>query len=307
VPHAKANGLDIFYDEFGAPDAPVILLIMGLATQMIAWPESLCQALAARGFRVIRFDNRDIGLSTKITGAPQRSLPWAIFKARLGLKVRSAYSLQDMAADAVGLLDVLKINKAHIVGASMGGMIAQIIAATLPERCLSLTSIMSTSGARHLPHPTKPVMAAMTAKRPPANDAEAVIQFGMHMLRTIGSPGYPTPEPDLRAAVTRAVQRSAYPPGFVRQLMAVMANGSRVPLLKKIRVPTLVLHGEDDPLVSVEGGRDTARHIPGARLVTIPGWGHDLPAALLPQLVDAVAEHCLAASGGSPAQSRQQT
>ena len=295
MPTLKANGIDIFYDEFGAPDAPVILLIMGLATQMIAWPESLCEALAARGFRVIRFDNRDIGLSTKMENAPLKSLPWAILKWRIGLKVRSAYSLEDMAADAIGLLDALKIDKAHIVGASMGGMIAQIIAAKHPERCLSLTSIMSTSGARNLPHPTKAVQAAMTARRPPANDAEAVIQFGMHMLRTIGSPGYPTPEPELRAFVIRALKRSAYPPGFVRQLMAVMANGSRVNLLKTIRVPTLVLHGEADPLVPVEGGRDTARYISGAKLVTYPGWGHDLPTELVPRLVDAVAGHCEAA------------
>ncbi|MGE0280000.1 MAG: alpha/beta fold hydrolase [Rhizobiaceae bacterium] len=295
MPTIKANGIDIFYDEFGSTDAPVILLIMGLATQMIAWPESLCEALAADGFRVIRFDNRDIGLSAKMENAQKRSLPWAILKWRVGLRVRSAYSLDDMAADAIGLMDALKIGKAHIVGASMGGMIAQIIAAKHPERCLSLTSIMSTSGARHLPHPTKPVMAAMTAKRPPSNDPEAVIQFGMHMLRTIGSPGFPTPEPDLRAFVIRALKRSAYPPGFVRQLMAVLANGSRVALLKTIRVPTLVLHGEDDPLVPVEGGRDTARHVPGAKLTTIPGWGHDLPAALVPRLVAAVAEHCKAA------------
>jgi pimeloyl-ACP methyl ester carboxylesterase len=295
MPSVEANGIDIFYDEFGEPDAPVILLIMGLATQMIAWPESLCEALAARGFRVVRFDNRDIGLSAKMEHAPLRSLPWAILKWRIGLKVGSAYSLEDMAADALGLMDALKVEKAHIVGASMGGMIAQIIAARHPERCLSLTSIMSTSGARGLPLPTKPVRAAMTARRPPANDTEAVIRFGMHVLRTIGSPGYPTAEPELRAFVIRALKRSAYPPGFVRQLMAVLANGSRVAMLNKIRVPTLVLHGEADPLVPVEGGRDTARHIPDARLVTIPGWGHDLPTALVPRLVQAVADHCGAA------------
>jgi len=295
MPTIRANGIDIFYDEFGQPDAPVILLIMGLATQMIAWPESLCEALAARGFRVVRFDNRDIGLSAKMENAPLQSLPWAIFKWRVGLRVRSAYSLEDMAADALGLMDALKIAKAHIVGASMGGMIAQIIAAKHRERCLSLTSIMSTSGARGLPLPTKPVQAVMTARRPPANDAEAVIRFGMHVLSTIGSPAYPTPEPELRAFVIRALKRSVYPPGFARQLMAVLANGSRVALLKTVRVPTLVLHGEDDPLVPVEGGRDTARHIPGAKLVTIPGWGHDLPSELVPRLVDAVAEHCKAA------------
>jgi pimeloyl-ACP methyl ester carboxylesterase len=291
MPIAKANGIGIFYDEFGKPSDPAVLLIMGLATQMIAWPESLCERIAAAGYRVIRFDNRDIGLSTKMEGSPRYSLPWAMAKAWMGLRVASPYSLDDMARDAVGLLDTLGIAKAHIVGASMGGMIAQIVAARYPDRCVSLTSIMSTSGDRKLPGPKRQAFAALSGKRPPANDREAMIQFGMNVLRAIGSPGYPTPEPELRAAVERAMARSVYPAGFVRQMLAILANGSRAELLKTIRMPALVLHGEGDPLVPIEGGRDTARLIPGAQLKTIPGWGHDLPQPLVPQLADWVIEH----------------
>ena len=295
MPHIKANGLDIFYDEFGDKDAPPLLLIMGLGTQMVAWPEDFCGDLASQGFRVIRFDNRDIGLSQKIDGAPRYSVPFALAKAWLGWKVRSPYSLDDMAADAVGLLDALGIRKAHIVGASMGGMIAQVVAAKYPERCISLVSIMSTSGARNLPGPKREAFAGLREKRPPASDREGTIRFGMKALRAIGSPGYPPDEEELRAAVTRSVDRSVHPAGFVRQFLAVLAHGSRAELLKTIRVPTLVLHGEADPLVPVEGGRDTARLIPGAAIKTFPGWGHDLPKELLPQLTAAIVEHCKAA------------
>lgn len=291
MPIIKANGIDIFYDEFGKASDPAVLLIMGLATQMIAWPESLCESIAVNGYRVIRFDNRDIGLSSKMEGAPRYSLPWALAKSWMGLPVRSPYSLDDMARDAVGLLDALVIDKAHIVGASMGGMIAQIIAARYPDRCLSLVSIMSTSGDRRLPGPKRSAFAPMRAKRPAPDDKEGLVQFGINVLRAIGSPGYPTPEPELRAAVTRAMERAAYPPGFIRQMLAILANGSRVELLKTINLPTLVLHGEGDPLIPVEGGRDTARLIKGAKLVTIPGWGHDLPTVLVPQLADLVIQH----------------
>lgn len=295
MPHIKANGLDIFYDEFGDPNAPALLLIMGLGTQMVAWPESFCRDLAGQGFRVIRFDNRDIGLSQKMEGSPRYSVPFAMFKSWLGLKVRSPYTLEDMAADAVGLLDALGIRKAHIVGASMGGMIAQVVAAKYPDRCRSLVSIMSTSGARNLPGPTREAFAPMREKRPAVTDREGTIQFGMRALRAIGSPGYPASDEDLRTAISASVDRSVYPTGFIRQLLAIMAHGSRTEMLKTIRVPTLVLHGEADPLVPVEGGRDTARLIPGAAIKTFPGWGHDLPKPLLPQLTAAIVEHCKAA------------
>jgi pimeloyl-ACP methyl ester carboxylesterase len=291
MPLIKANGIDIFYDEFGKASDPALLLIMGLGTQMVAWPESFCRDIAARGFRVIRFDNRDIGLSQKMTGARRYNLQWAMTKAWLGLPVSSPYSLEDMAADAIGLLDALGIKRAHIVGASMGGMIAQIIAANYPDRCLSLTSIMSTSGDRKLPMPKRSAFAALGGKRPDPGDREAMIEFGMKVLRAIGSPGYPTPEPELRDVVTQMTARSVNPAGFIRQLLAILANGSRVKLLKTIKTPTLVLHGEGDPLVPIEGGRDTARLIPGAKLVTIPGWGHDLPTPLLPKLADLIATH----------------
>jgi len=295
LPLIKANGIDIFYDEFGKATDPAVLLIMGLGTQMVAWSERFCQDIASRGFRVIRFDNRDIGLSQKMTGARRYNLQWAFAKAWLGLPVGSPYTLEDMAADAMGLLDALGIDKAHIVGASMGGMIAQIVAAKYPQRCLSLTSIMSTSGDRKLPLPKREAFAALKGKRPDPQDREALIEFGMKVLRAIGSPGYPTPEPELREAVTRSTARSVHPPGFIRQMLAILANGSRVKLLKTIGTPTLVLHGEADPLVPIEGGRDTARLIEGARLVTIPGWGHDLPRELEPRLAKAIADHAQAA------------
>lgn len=297
MPIVKANNIELFYDEFGKPTDPVILLIMGLGTQMIAWPEALCERLAGAGFRVIRFDNRDIGLSWKMHDAPKYSLPLAFAKAWLRLPVGSPYTLDDMAEDTVGLLDALAIDRAHIVGASMGGMIAQIVAAKYPDRCLSLVSIMSTSGDRRLPGPTAKARAALSGKRPPANDREAIVRFGMNVLSAIGSPGYPTPEDELRQAVTRAMERSMSPAGFARQFLAILAGGSRVELLKTIRLPTLVLHGEGDPLIPVECGRDTARLIAGAKLETIPGWGHDLPTALIPHLTDAVIAHCRGAGG----------
>ena len=296
MPLIKANGIDIFYDEFGSKSDPALLLIMGLGTQMTAWSEEFCRALAGRGFRVIRFDNRDIGLSAKMEAAPRQSLGWAMAKAMLGLKINSPYRLEDMAADAVGLLDALGVERAHIVGASMGGMIAQIVAAKYPQRCLSLTSIMSTSGARGLPGPKPEARAVLTGRRPAPGDREAVVEHGMRMLRAVGSPGYRASDAELRGYVEAAVARSTYPPGFVRQMLAVMANGSRVDLLKTIGTPTLVLHGEADPLIPVENGRDTAKWIAGARLVTIPGWAHDLPPQLTPRLVDEIARHCLSAA-----------
>jgi pimeloyl-ACP methyl ester carboxylesterase len=292
MPSAPANGIDIFYDEIGDPKAPALLLIMGLATQMIGWPEAFCGRLADRGFRVIRFDNRDIGLSTKIENAPKVDVAAAFMRALAGKPVEAPYTLDDMANDAVGLLDALGIAKAHLVGASMGGMIAQTVAAKYPGRTRSLTSIMSSSGDPKLPQGKPAAMASLTATRPPHSDREASIRFGMDIYRVIGSPGYPTPEPELRAKIERAFDRSYYPAGVARQFIAIMASGSRVDLLKTLELPTLVLHGADDPLVPVEAGKDTARHVPGAILKIIPGWGHDIPTELIPTLVEAIATHC---------------
>lgn len=297
MPIVKANGLDIFYDEFGRKKDPAVLLIMGLATQMIAWPEALCRSIAAQGFRVIRFDNRDNGLSQKMEEFGRVSVRWIFARAVFGFPGGAPYSLEDMASDAIGVLDGLKIERAHIVGASMGGMIAQIVAAQYPERCLSLTSIMSSSGRYGLPGPTAAVREKLTARRPPMPNRETAIAAGMELFRLIGSPAYPPGEQELYDRIAAFVDRSIYPAGFKRQLAAVLSNGSRVSLLRSISIPVLVMHGENDALVPVENGYDTHRNIAGSKLFTIPGWGHDLPKELVPTLVDVLLEHFGEATG----------
>lgn len=295
MPVVAANGIDIAYDEVGDVEAPAIVLIMGLGTQMIAWPQAFCLALAQRGFRVIRFDNRDIGLSTKIDQSAPVDLLAAFGKAVAGKPVDAPYRLDDMAADTVGLMDALGIGRAHVVGASMGGMIAQIVAARYSNRTRSLTSIMSSSGDPSLPQGRPEAISVLLAPRPSADDREGVIEASMRALRVIGSPGFPTPDTDLRAKVERAIDRSYYPSGVGRQMLAILASGSRVELLKQIKASTLVIHGADDPLVPVEAGKDTARHIPGAALQIVPGMGHDLADGLVPILVDAIGRHCVIA------------
>ena len=304
----KANEITVEYDETGPRDAPVILLIMGLGLQLIAWPQSFCEGLAARGFRVIRFDNRDVGHSTPIeTG----SLATASMMARafIGLPVKPPYTLTDMAHDALGLLDALGITRAHVVGASMGGMIAQILAIEHPERVKSLTSIMSTTGDRGLPGPRPNVLRALMRPRP-RNKALAV-RRGMDLYRLIAGSGYPPTDAELRDKVERSMQRSDRPGAVFRHLIAVRTAPSRVEALRRLHVPTLVLHGDNDPLVPLAGGEATAAAIPGARLRIVPGMGHFLPEALIPLLVDEIAAHCLAAehagrgsvapaAGGSP-------
>ncbi len=293
MPEVAANGIRIAYDEFGDPKAPAILLIMGLGTQMIAWPVPFCQALADSGFRVVRFDNRDIGLSTKFERAAPVNVAASFARALIGRTVEAPYKLDDMAADAVGLMDALDIERAHVVGASMGGMIAQIVAAKHRGRTRSLVSIMSSSGDPKLPAARAKASAAMLAPRPDGKDRERVIKHGMKIYRTIGSPGFPTSDAELRAKIELAVDRSYYPVGVGRQMVAILASGSRVDLLRTIDAPTLVLHGADDPLVPVEAGMDTARQVPGARLKIIPGMGHDLAPGLVPILAEAIVDHCL--------------
>jgi pimeloyl-ACP methyl ester carboxylesterase len=304
MPLARANGIEIFYDEIGEKKAPALLLIMGFATQMIGWPDPFCGRLADRGFRVIRFDNRDVGLSTKIENAPRIDLLAVFASAAAGRPVAAPYDLEDMAKDALGLMDALDLDRAHVVGASMGGMIAQIIAAKHGRRVRSLTSIMSSSGDPRLEQPTPAAGAVLMASRPPRDDREASIEFAVNAWRVIGSPAYQTPERELRAQIARAYDRSNYFAGRPRQLAAVLATGSRVELLKTISVPTLVLHGADDPLIPVGAGKDTARLIPGAKLKIIPGWGHDLPTALIPALVEAIASHCEGADRAAATQAR---
>ncbi len=287
----QANGITIEYEQIGPPDAPVILLIMGLGMQLIAWPESFCEGLAARGFRVVRFDNRDAGLSTRMPSAGSLATKVMMARALFGLRVKPPYTLDDMARDTVGLMDALGIDQAHVVGASMGGMIAQIVAVEHPERVKSLTSIMSTSGDRGLPGPKGKVRRALLRPRP--RDKAVAVRRYMEMFRLIGGAGYPPTEDELRARVERAVRRSYRPDGFGRQMIAIQTAPSRVLKLRGIRAPTLVLHGSHDPLVPLAGGEDTAANIFGARLRIVPGMGHFLPEALIPLLLDEIAGHCL--------------
>ncbi len=286
------NGLEIAYDEFGDSSAPPMLLVMGLGTQMIAWPDPFCEGLAGHGFRVIRFDNRDVGLSTKFHDAESPKMLGMWLKSKLGLRIRNApYDLYDMAFDAVGLMDELQVPSAHVVGASMGGMIAQILGARHGERVRSLTSIMSTTGNPRLPGPTSEIRKQMFFARPKNPDRETLISHSMETLRMIGSPGYPSPDDELRSKVTRSMDRAFYPPGYVRHVAAIVAAGDRSREVSEISVPTLVVHGADDPLVPVACGKDTVARIDGARFEVIAGMGHDLPTALIPELADLIGTH----------------
>lgn len=292
MPSVEINGLKIEYESLGKPADPAIVLIMGLGMQLVAWPDAFCEGLVARGFRVIRFDNRDSGLSGKIHLKKRPNLLLAFASAWLKLPVRAPYTLNDMAADTVGLLDALGIGRAHIVGASMGGMIAQVVAAIYPRRVISLTSIMSSSGNPKVSRSRPRAMRALLSKPSDPNDTEQVVEHLIRLFGVIGSPGYPTDQGELRRRIGRGVRRAYHPAGVLQQLLAIIASGDRRDLLAKIAAPTLVIHGADDPLVPVAAGRDTAHHIKGARLMVIDGMAHDLPPGLLPTLVEAIASHC---------------
>ena len=283
---AQANGIEIEYESYGDEHAPPVLLVMGLGAQLTQWPMTMVEQLVVRGYRVIRYDNRDVGLSTKLDGAMAPPMPEIIGALMTGRKPGVPYLLTDMAADAVGLLDALGIARAHVIGASMGGMIAQMVAAGYPDRVLSLTSVMSTTGNPMLP-PASPAAMAVLTQRPEGADEESMVAFGVRAEQTIGSPGYPT-DPDVLTERVRAnYRRMHYPPGFARQMAAIVASGDRRAALATITAPTMVIHGADDPLVPPAGGRDTAATIPGARIVEIPGMGHNLPEPLIPRVLDA--------------------
>jgi pimeloyl-ACP methyl ester carboxylesterase len=275
---ARVGAIEIAYETLGAPDDPPMLLIMGLGTQMLGWPDEFCQLLAARGLYVIRFDNRDIGLSTHLHDAPAPDVMAAV----AGDARSASYTLTDMAADAAGLMDALALTSAHVVGASLGGMVAQTLAIEHPRRVRSLTSIMSTTGDRRVGAPTEAGAAALMA--PPARDRDGAIERALNSARTIGSPGFPLDEQAVRDRASRSFDRAFDPPGVARQLVAVLASPDRTPQLRELAVPTLVIHGADDALIGVSGGRATAAAIPDAELVIIEGMGHDLPRAVWPEL-----------------------
>jgi pimeloyl-ACP methyl ester carboxylesterase len=282
VPRARVGDIEIAYETFGRRTDPPLLLVMGLGTQMLGWPDEFCAGLADRGLFVVRFDNRDIGLSTHLHDAPKPDV-YAVFG---GDPSTASYTLSDMAADAVGLLDALGIESAHVVGASMGGMIAQAVAIEHPERVRSLTSIMSTTGDRRVGDATQEAIGALMA--PPARTREEAIERAVAGSRIIGSPGYELDEAAVRDRSGRAFDRAHDPLGVARQFVAVLASPDRTPGLRSLRVPTLVIHGREDPLVRLSGGQATAAAIPGSELVVIDGMGHDLPRALWPRLTDLI-------------------
>jgi pimeloyl-ACP methyl ester carboxylesterase len=291
---ARANGIDICYEIFGEPTAEPMLLIMGLGAQMVLWDDAFCEQLAARGFRVIRFDNRDIGQSGKMSGG-KRLTAFELLKLRLlKIPVAAPYNLRDMALDTISLMDVLGIKSAHLVGASMGGMIAQEIAITFPERVRSLTSIMSTTGNPKVPPPTREA-AAMLMAPPPKTKEEYIARFAQtwKILR-VGS--FPQDEALDRSRAERCFSRGLNPAGVGRQLRAILASGSRKERLRDVRAPTLVIHGTVDPLVHPMGGKDTAASIPGAKLVMIENMGHALPLPMWPQVIDAIVTHAKGAA-----------
>lgn len=286
---AKANGIELCYDTFGDRAAPPIVLIMGLAAQMIAWDEEFCGELASRGYWVIRFDNRDIGLSTKFTahGAPDVMAMLGLLL--LGRSVSAPYLLRDMAADTVGLMDALGVKSAHVVGASMGGAIAQEIAIRHPERLRTLTSIMSSTGEPGLSQPTPEAMQVLMAPTP--TDRDAYMKRYLKTWSVLRGPGFPLDEARDAERGGRAFERGLNPPGVARQLAAIMASGSRKEALADIKAPALVIHGDIDPLVRLDGGEATARAIPDAKLMVIKGMGHALPIPMWPQLIGAIEGH----------------
>jgi pimeloyl-ACP methyl ester carboxylesterase len=285
----RANGLSLEVEEHGSPNGEPLLLIMGLGMQLLGWHEGLVDRLVERGFRVIRFDNRDIGLSQSLDAAGVPNLALDSLRHALGLTVKSPYSLADMAADSIGVLDALGIGKAHVCGASMGGMIAQHLAARAPERVKSLTLMMTSSGARSLPGPTLKVRTAMISRPPDPHSVPSIVEHYVKLYALIGSPAFPSSPDYLRDRFTTSVRRSYRPAGTARQMVAIGADGDRTPLLAAIRAPTQIIHGTADPLVLAAAGKDLKAKIGSAEIDLIDGMGHDLPAALWPRFVAGIA------------------
>jgi pimeloyl-ACP methyl ester carboxylesterase len=286
---APANGIQLCYEAFGDRANPPLVLIMGLASQMIVWDDEFCALLAARGFWVVRFDNRDIGMSTRFPNARTPRLAELMFAHATRIKFRVPYTLRDLAADTIGLMDALGIRSAHVVGASMGGYIAQELAISYPTRLRSMTSIMSSTGDRKLPGPTPPALAVLSKKVP--LDRDGYVREYVHTWSVLAGKHFPFNAERTARQGAAAYDRGINPPGVARQLMAIIASGSRRKALRGVTVPTLVIHGTADPLVPDAHGRDTALAIPGARLLLIEGMGHSFPREVWSRIIDAIAAH----------------
>jgi pimeloyl-ACP methyl ester carboxylesterase len=282
---APVNGIEVAYEVFGDPADPTVLLVMGLGVQMLGWDEGFCELLVERGFHVVRFDNRDVGRSSKIQGGARPNLMAAV----AGDASSARYTLDDMADDCAGLLDHLDVEVAHLVGASLGGMIAQTVAVRHSERVLSLVSMMSTTGDRAVGQPHPEAMPALL--RSPAGGREQYVEFAVQAFRVIGSPGFDVDEEALRTRAGASFDRGYHPDGTARQLLAILASGDRTEALRRLDLPVVVIHGANDLLIDSSGGTATAAAIPGARLELIEGMGHDLPRQLWPRFVDAIADN----------------
>jgi pimeloyl-ACP methyl ester carboxylesterase len=282
MPQVRANGIDIEYESFGRESDPLILLIMGFAAQLIFWRESLCEGLAAKGFRVVRFDNRDIGKSSHLAGLPAPDPRALMAEVMAGKRPAVPYTLDDMADDAVGLMDALRVERAHIVGASMGGMIAQLVAINHPDRTKSLVSIMSTTGRRDLPAGNRETLSVLF-QPPKSSSRDDLIEASILVQKALASPGFPASEAEMRATAERRTDRAPFDgAGLARQSAALIAAPPRNALLKQVRCPTLVLHGADDAVIPAAAAKDTAQSIAGAELIIVPGMSHDFPLGLVP-------------------------
>lgn len=289
MPNVHVNGIDIEYEELGSPEDPGFLLVMGFSAQLTAWDERFCAELASRGYRVVRFDNRDVGLSSRVTDGPAPD----IAKATSGDHSSASYTIEDMADDAAGLIDALGLAPAHVLGASMGGMIVQSLAIRHPDKVASLCSVMSTTGRTSVGQASPEAMGALLSP-PPSNREEAGAR-GVAVAKVIGSPAHPAEESVVRERAMAAYDRAYDPAGVARQLVGIMASPDRTAALASVTVPTLVIHGADDPLIGVSGAEATANAIPGAELLVLPGMGHDLPEALWGTIIDAAVANAASA------------
>jgi|OrbTmetagenome_3_1107373.scaffolds.fasta_scaffold04048_2 pimeloyl-ACP methyl ester carboxylesterase len=291
MPHVTANNIRIAYEEHGNPSDPVALLVMGLGGQLTMWPDALIHDLVADGYRVITFDNRDIGLSHQHNGEKSPNILRQILLRRLGIRVKTPYALIDMAHDTIGLMDALKLESAHLVGISMGGMIAQHVASLAPDRVTSLTAIMTTTGNPKLPRPSGKVMKAMVRRGPPPTERSDIIDLSVATFGVIGTPGEDHNTNGMRDRITRSYDRNYNPAGVARQMSAIVSAGDFRKHTRSVKAPTLVIHGSEDPLVPIEGGRDIAKLVHGARMEVIEGMGHDVPPRFLPEITKHMLEH----------------
>ena len=291
MPYVTANGIKIAYETHGAESAPTVLMVMGLGGQLTMWPDELVSDFVAAGYRVITFDNRDIGLSHQHTGEAAPKILRQIVLRRIGIKLKTPYDLSDMARDTIGLMDALKLEAAHLVGISMGGMISQHVAAMAPDRVLSLSAIMTTTGNPKLPRPSGKVMSAMVRRGPPPTTRDEIIDLSVQTFGVIGTPGEDHNTNGMRDRITRSYDRNYNPAGVARQMSAIVASGDFRKRTRSVKAPTLVLHGTADPLVPIEGGRDIAKLVRGARMEELEGMGHDVPPRFLPKMTQLMLDH----------------